>query len=194
MKNQTKPTSHFLGISLNSKLFSGLFNSIQKYLKENNIESVIELQNINSLHITLYYFGQNLDNVILFRLKNNLLELNKKENLFPIFIDELNFFEKKGQKYLYYLYPSKGKKIEEINSKLKQNYVSEVIDNDYPKYIPHMTLFKIKNFDLYQKHQEKISSIIKMYLKKIRQDNVFKSFNLFSVDSTLSPEKQTIVF
>ena len=194
MKNQIKTTSHFLGISLNSKLFSGLFNSIQKYLKENNIESVIELQNINSLHITLYYFGQNLDNVILFRLKNNLLELNKKENLFPIFIDELNFFEKKGQKYLYYLYPSKGKKIEEINSKLKQNYVSEVIDNDYPKYIPHMTLFKIKNFDLYQKHQEKISSIIKMYLKKIRQDNVFKSFNLFSVDSTLSPEKQTIVF
>ncbi len=189
-----KITSHFLGISLNNKLFFDLFNSLQKYLKENNLENVIELQNLYSLHITLYYFGQNLDNVTLFRLKNDLLELNKKENLFPIFIDELNFFEKKGQNYLCYLYPSKGKKIEKINSKLKQNYISEVVDNDYLKYISHMTLFKIKNFDLYQKHQEKILSIIKMYLKKIQQDNAFKAFNLFSVDSTLSPEKQTIVF
>lgn len=194
MKNQIKTTSYFLGISLNSNLFSVLFISIQKYLKENNIENVIELQNINSLHITLYYFGQNLDNITLFRLKNDLLELNKKENLFPIFIDELNFFEKKEQKYLCYLYPSKCKKIEEINSKLKQNYISEVIDNDYPKYISHITLFKIKNFDLYQKHHEKILSIIKMYLKKIQLNNSFKSFNLFSVSSTFSPEKQTIIF
>lgn len=187
-------TSHFLGINLNNKLFAGLFKSLQKYLKENNIEDAISLQNLSSLHITIYYFGENLDDATLSNLKNDLLTLNKKENLFPIFIDEVNFFMQEGQNRLCYLYPSKDRKIVEINSILKPKYLNKIVDNNYPKYIPHITIFKIKNFDLYQKHQENILAIIKHYLKGIRRDNAFKSFNLFSVNSTLSPEKYTIIF
>ena len=187
-------TSHFLGISLNTDLFIGLFKSLRKYLKENNIENAISLQDRSSLHITIYYFGENLDDATLSKLKNDLLILNKKEKLFPIFVDEVNFFMQQGQNRLCYLYPSKGKKIEEINSILKPKYFNKIVDNNYPKYIPHITIFKIKDFDLYQKHQENMLTIIKHYLKGIRQDNVFESFNLFSVNSTLSPEKYTIIF
>ena len=188
-----KTTSHFLGISLNNNLFSDLFKSLQKYLIENNTEDVIEFQDLSSLHITLYYFGKKLNSEILAKIKSELLELNKKNNLFPISIDELNFFKQENQNHLCYLYPSKSRKIKEINSILKQNYFSEVVDNDYPEYIPHTTLFKIKNFDKYRNHHKSILKIIKNNLEKIKEYNSFQSINLFAVNSLQSPEKQRIV-
>ncbi|MDD2483053.1 MAG: 2'-5' RNA ligase family protein [Candidatus Shapirobacteria bacterium] len=187
-----KTTSHFLGITLNNKLFLGLFNSLQKYLNENNIENAIELQNINNLHITLYYFGEKIDSKTLLKVKDDLLKLNKI--IFPIYIDKFNFFEKERQIYLGYLSPSKNKKIKEINSKLKSNYISDVPDNDYSRYIPHVTLFKIRDFDLYQKHSEKILKIINFNLKKIKINDSFKEINLYAVDSSFSPEKQVVVY
>lgn len=194
MKDQTKITHHFLGISLDQKIFFGLFNSLQKYFKENNLEDAVRLPNISSWHITLYYFKQELNNSILSKIKNNLLELNKKENLFPIFIDEIGFLKKRGKNYLCYLSPSEKGKLKEIYSATKQNFFSLIPDDNFPEYLPHVTIFRIKNFDLYQPHQEKILSIISTYIKDLQKNNAFVSFNLFSVNSTLSPEKYTIVF
>lgn len=190
MKNQTKPTSHFLGISLNNKLFSGLFNSLQKYLKENNLENIIELQNLSSLHITLYYFDKNLDSSILLNIKNDLKELNK--NIFPVYIDQVRFFQKDSKKYLCYLSLKKQNNLTEINSFSKNKYSNQVEDNINP-YIPHITLFKIKDFSLYKDHEKYILSIINTNLEGIKNTDIFKKFNFYTVDSSCSPEKQRII-
>lgn len=71
-------TSHFLGITLENKIFNELFSSLKEYLAENNIKNIIELQNLSSLHITLYYFGKKLDSQILANIKMDLKNLNKK--------------------------------------------------------------------------------------------------------------------
>ncbi|MFA7676424.1 MAG: 2'-5' RNA ligase family protein [Candidatus Shapirobacteria bacterium] len=144
------------------------------------------------MHITLYYFGKKFEIKTLLKIKNDLLKLNKK--IFPVYIDKFNFFEKEKQTYLYYLYPSKDKKLKNVNSKLKLNYINDVPDNDYSKYIPHMTLFKIRNFEVYKKYNEEILKIITSNLGEIKKNNSFKEINLYAVDSKFSPEKQIVVY
>lgn len=185
------PTSHFLGTTLNNKLFSGLFNSLQKYLKENNIENIIELQNLSSLHITLYYFGKELDSSTLINIRADLKSLNN--NIFPIYINQVHFFQKKSKDYLCYLSPLEIVKLSEINLTLKNKYLNDIEDNNY-SYIPHITVFKIKNFSIYKDHEESILSIINSHLEKIKTKNSFKEFNFYSVDSNHSPQEQKIIF
>lgn len=172
-------TSHFLGARLDEKIFSNLFGSLQNYLVENGIESAVEILNSSTPHISLYYFGKELDTETRAKIKTDLGELNK--NIFSIYIDKLGFFEKEGQKRLGYLFPSEKNNLETINSILNNNYKSEVPDNDYPTYIPHMTLFKIKNFAIYTKHEKLIESVIKMELEKINSIDSFVEFNLYEV-------------
>lgn len=186
-------TSHFFGLSLKNETFNNIFESLEKYIKENNLKKIIELQNISSLHISLYYFGKNISVSNLEKIKEDLVEINKKENYFPVYINQLNFFKRRDEKHLCYLSPSETKGLERINSKLKQRYISEVPDNDYPKYVPHLSLFKIKDNNLYPKHDDAITTIINKYLKLIKKVNTFNGFNLYSVDSNYSPEKQEII-
>jgi 2'-5' RNA ligase len=53
-------TSHFIGVSLESSKFTDLFVDLQKYFRGHDLEGAIELQNILSLHITLYYLERSL--------------------------------------------------------------------------------------------------------------------------------------
>jgi 2'-5' RNA ligase len=177
-------TSHFIGVRLDEKIFLNLFGALKSYLIENKIENAVEILNSSTPHITLYYFGKELDAETQVKINNDLEELNK--NRFPINIDKLGFFEKEGQKSLGYLYPSKNKNLEKINSKLKNNYVSEVPDNDYPVYISHLTLFKIKDFATYSKYETAIESVINKELKKIKSTDVFVEFSLYEVEENLA--------
>lgn len=186
-------TSNFLGLSLKREIFKDLFECLKKYLKENDLEEIIEIQNFSSLHISVYYFGKVITQANLEKIKIDLIKLNKKENSFPVYIDQFNLFERKGFKYLGYLYPSKDIFLEKINFMIKQHYISEVSNNEYPKYIPHITLFKIKDNNLNQKYIDSIVLIIHEHLKQIKKKNVFQQFNLYSVDSNYSPEKQEVI-
>lgn len=188
-----KPTSHFLGLSIKHEIFIDLFNSLEKYLKKNHLKKDVELQNLLSLHITLYYFDKKINVSNLEKIKEDLLNLNKKENLFSLYIDGFNFLERNNNKFLGYLYPSKNKNLEKIHLELIQHYMNEVSDNDYPKYIPHISIFKIRNTQQYQKHNNNLMLIINKHLKVIKMVDVFKTFNLYSVDSNYFPERQKVI-
>ena len=75
---------------------------------------------------------------------------------------------------------------------LKNKYLSNVEDNNH-SYVPHVTVFKIKNFLVYKDYEESILSIINSHLEKIKTKNSFKKFNFYSVDSSHSPQKQKII-
>ena len=184
-------TSHFLGITLKNKIFNELFESLKEYLAKNNIKNIIELQNLSSLHITLYYFGKKLDSQILANIKMDLKNLNK--NIFSININQVNFFQKNSKNYLCYLSPLETARLNKINLILKNKYLNNVEDNNY-SYIPHVTIFKIKNFSIYKDYEKDILSIINLHLEKIKTKDSFKEFNLYSVDSNHSPEEQKIIF
>ena len=46
-------TSHFVGLKINSHAFVNLLITLQQYLRENNLEQMIELQDIHSFHVSL---------------------------------------------------------------------------------------------------------------------------------------------
>jgi len=183
-------TSHFLGLTLNNSFLTELFNSLKKYLLENHLEKVIELQNLNSLHITLYYFDKEINSSVLLEVKGSLEKLNK--DISPIYINQVKFFQKKSKDYLCYLSPLEASKLSQINLNLKNEYPNTIKDNNY-LYIPHLTIFKIKDFFTYKNHKENILFIINSHLEKIKIKNLSKKFNFYSVDSTHSPEKHKII-
>jgi 2'-5' RNA ligase len=185
-----KITSTFLGITLKESLFKELFNSLKKYLKENNLEKSIEIQNSNSIHITLYYLDANLNKIILKNIKSDLLVLNKKN--ISVFIDSVKFFKRNQSDYICYLSPFKKDILEDINLSLKQKYKSKAMDNNY-QYIPHITIFKINNFLDYKSHKKNILKIIKKFISEINKTNFYDSFNLYAVNSNKSPEEQKII-
>lgn len=185
-----KSTSNFLGITLDKSKFKALFDSLNKYSKENNLQKIIEIQNQDSVHITLYYLDKDINKSVLKQIKDDLSVLNKKN--ISIFLKKVFFFKKENKNYLCYLSPNSIEELEKINLYLKQKYISNAIDNNY-KYIPHITIFKILDFSIYKQHKKNILKIINTFLSKNNKTNLYQSFNLYSVDSTKSPEKQKII-
>ena len=185
-----KSTSNFLGITLDKSKFKVLFDSLKKYSQENNLQKIIEIQNQDSVHITLYYLDKDINKSVLKQIRDDLSVLNKKNLI--ITLKKVSFFKKENKNYLCYLSPNSIEKLEKINLYLKQRYIGNAIDNNY-KYIPHITIFKILNFSIYKQHENNISKIIETFLSENNKVNLSQSFNLYAVDSTKSPEKQKII-
>lgn len=184
-------TSHFIGISLDSSVFVDLFVELQKYVKKNNIEGAIELQNPLSVHITLCYLDDSEG--LYSKLKEEINKLNDFYGDIQIKIKGFDIFKRDGLNYIYYLYPFKQQALVDINHKLKQSYPNEIVDNNYP-FNPHMTLFKIRKYQTYVSHKESIEAVIRRYLKIIQEKNVFKRFNLYAVNSEFSPQIQITIY
>ena len=81
----TSPVNSSLNSFISSfygTVFKDLFECLKKYLKENDLEEIIEIQNFSSLHISVYYFGKVITVRNLEKIKIDLIKLNKKENIF----------------------------------------------------------------------------------------------------------------
>lgn len=185
-----KTTSKFLGITLNQSILKTLFDSLKEYSKKNNLQNTIEIQNQNSVHITLYYLDKNINKSVFEQIQKNLFDLNKEK--VHISLNKVSFFNKEDKNYICYLSPHFPKKLEKINLYLKQKYTSNAIDNNY-QYIPHITVFKIINFSIYKQHEKNILKIVNTFCSENNKTDLYKSFNLYAVDSTQSPEKQKII-
>lgn len=72
-----------MGLSLKREIFKDLFECLKKYLKENDLEEIIEIQNFSSLHISVYYFGKVITVRNLEKIKIDLIKLNKKRKFTP---------------------------------------------------------------------------------------------------------------
>lgn len=184
-------TSHFIGITLKSELFVDLFKDLKKYFNKNNLSNIVVLQNLESVHLTLYYLDKSLDEKSLSNIKSDIKNLNQKPLEFSI-IDAVSF-QGDSTTCLVYLPPTKQEEMLLINDMFKTKYPNDVVDNKWV-YMPHITLFKVKNLEIFSKYESEIIDLVLQCLKKIKSINVSKSFNLYSVDSNISPEKQTIVY
>lgn len=183
-------TSYFIGTKITSRTFVNLFVSLQQYLKDNNLTSAIEIQDIHSLHITLYYFSKEILTYELDSLKKSISVLNSDNKNFRITAENFAYFKQDGIDYLCYITCSQTKKLEKINNQFSNQYKKDdIVDNQY-KYIPHISLFKVLNHNDFIIHKDKINSIIEKELKEIKDENVFDGFFLFAVNSKFHPEIQ----
>jgi len=181
-------TSYFVGLLLDNTKFENLFLNLNKYININNIQDTVLLQNKSSLHITLYYFKEDLDENEKNNIKADIKNIN--ENLSSIKICLINYFFIKNKKILCYLECSNKEKLKAINNYFSKKYMhSDVPENSY-SFVPHVSLFKIKNNEIFEQHQQNIEQIITKELRLINNSRLFESINLFMVNSQTEPEIQ----
>lgn len=183
-----KPTSHFLGICLKSNPYKKLFIELQEYFRKNKIIDAIEMQNILSLHITLYYLGPNI-NPIKTSLANNLSTLRK--NKLVIYAVNHAYFPKKAKNTICHLVPSNMEIMEKLNIKIDRKYhLHKIVENTY-SFVPHITVFRIIDHERFNTHKKNIDEIINKFLSKNKKVNTFNGFYLYEVNSKFKPEIQT---
>lgn len=182
-------TSIFIGILLDKSAFFNLFAKLNGYLKKNNLRDDIILQDVNSLHLTLYYLDNHLlkeeqekVQLLIGRLRKNLQNLKLN-------ITSFNYFYDQGKQNLCYFECNNDKRLTEVNKILKSNLPNSVLENTY-NFIPHITLFKIKDYLSFNKHKKNLEKILIDFSKEIGNGDIFKSVDIFKVDSTKEPELQ----
>lgn len=188
-----KATSHFIGVTLDPKLLADLFADLYQYLKDNDIRHSFEFYNPLSTHITLYYFDKDFTKIDRISIEKDILQVR---DLFPdinVTLNQVEFFHVEAREILCYLSPSIPNILNEINALFAQNYSNDVEDN-LQDFSPHASIFKIKNHQIFLEHKDNIMTIIKRYLLMVKGKNVYKSINLYSVNSKFKPEIQIIDF
>lgn len=188
-----KITSHFIGIKINSRAFVDLFVKLQQYLRDNNAEQAIKLQDIHSLHVTLYYLQKEILPQERDSIKNTTIVLNESHKDFVLTPDYVAYFKKTETDYVCYIACSQVQELNALNSQLANEYKKDQIPDNQHTYIPHISLFRIMNHKLFITHRDNINNIIEQILSDINNENLFQGFYLFEVNSKFYPEIQFVV-
>ncbi len=183
-------SSYFIGVLLDSSQFVDLFVKLQRYIEKRNLQNCLQLHNILSLHISLYYLEAKLDKETLATIIKDLSEISFQYKQLKISLSEIKYFENNLGKRLCYLDCSPEDELKNINKYFATKYKRNKILANQFNYIPHISLFNILDPKKYNTHKEQIDQIIKEELELINQTNIFKSFNIFKVNSFFHPEIQ----
>lgn len=102
----------------------------------------------------------------------------------------MNIFEKK----IAYISYDNFENLEKINNFLKSKFIdyNSIIDNSYSHFIPHTTLFKIKDYPKFLLYKNDIENIVVKNIEKIQNYDFIENFHLYAVNSTFTPELQVI--
>lgn len=111
----TESTSHFIGLSLPSDLFQILFDELSRYIEAHYIQDSVELQRLESLHITLYYLDDLIsDNEL--SLYEQFLNSTQRDGL--IHIQSMDYFHREDSPYILYLLPENTEHLYQMNDQL----------------------------------------------------------------------------
>lgn len=180
-------TSHFVWIELKSEVFSDLYREVWIYLKENDIEDIISFQNILSIHITLYYFEKDL-------CENDIKAIKNTSSSFvlnDISISGYTYFYRNEKEYLCYLWSQTVDNLENIRNIFHERYQRNDIEENTFSFIPHITFFKIQDFEVFTLHKDNIENIITSELEKIWNQNISsQNIYLYKVNSKFKEEIQ----
>lgn len=183
-------TSYFVGVLLDSSQFVDLFVKLQEYIEKSNLQKCIQLHNILSLHISFYYFEEELNKQTLATIIEDISDISSQYGQLNISLTGIKYFENNLGKRLCYLDCSPEKELRNINKYFTNKYKRNKILANQFSYIHHISLFNILDPKKYNTHKEQIDLIIKGGLELINQTDIFKSFNFFKVNSLFHPEIQ----
>jgi len=181
-------TSHFIGVKILPDMLADLFVKVQDIFKDD--PSVIEFQNPLSTHISLYYLPSSISSEKLIHIQNVLHECNQKKTTWSLTWSAY-FWETESPR-LIYLVPDNYDILSQLHHHLKSIFPEflEVLDNQYPDFVPHMTFFTIKDARKFSIKQKDVEKIISEELEEVKNKNVFGEIYLYKVNSRFNPEIQ----
>lgn len=177
--NTFKATSHFIAIPVSG--LDELFANLRKYIESNNLCSDITLNNSSTTHITLDYLDKEIDHNHVKSIINKSLQFLDGITISCCGIGSFN------NKIVFLDIISE--QLADANKFFISKITSEASERDLP-FKPHITLFTIKNPCIYKKHHHRIHKIISDSSYTLHLHRV----SLYSADSTLESELQTLIY
>ena len=184
-----KRTSHFIGFKLDSEAFVDLYVRIQQFLDENNIAACVELQNILSLHTTLYYFEAEIPAKDKTGIEDFISTLQNDGQKYTISLNGFEYFRRESKEEILYLKP-KNDSLPILHKQLATRFQRNGIVDDQYTFIPHITLLKIVDLLTFQKHRLQFEEIISQCLEEISSKDVCEGIHFFAAYSQGRPEIQ----
>ena len=183
-------TSYFIGVKLDSAQFVDLFIALQRYFQSHNIDQSVVLQNILSMHITMYYLDAGLGMDEETQLIDDASRLSIKYRDLSITELKVGHFGAKDDYRVCYLNCLPGGIFSEINQYLTGTYGHDHIPENQFEFVPHISLFRIVDVAIYQEHKDAIESLIGNHIKDIDVSTLAKDIRLYKVCSLYRPEIQ----
>lgn len=181
-------TSYFIWIELRAEFFSDVFVKIYEYIKKENIEDSIVLQNPLSPHITLYYLEKDLSEEDIISIKEDIATINSKQEIHLAWIDY--FFHWEDKSVLYFTVWT-SLTLKEYRNFFHNKYAKTNVENNRFEYSPHITILKILSSSTFEVHRINIETIIKEEQEKLKnQDTSTGGIYLYAVNSHFKPELQ----
>lgn len=156
-------TSQFIWLKLKVEYFTNIFIEIKKLLWDKEKE-ILEFQNPLSLHITVYYLPWKTTEIEEKEIKDIIEKFSQQK--IKISMKKLEYFWKK----IAYISYDNFENLEKINNFLKSKFIdyNSIVDNSYSRFIPHTTLFKIKDYWKFLLYKNDIENIIEKNIEKIK--------------------------
>ena len=184
-----KITSHFIWIELKAELFSNIFVKVYKYTKENNIEDSLLFQNPLSLHITLCYLEKDIEDNTKSDIKEYIKGFDINDSIKLSWFNY--FFRWEWNRFILYFISKTDLPLEEYRNNLHNKYNKDYLKDNSFVFSPHITFLRIQDSKVFEKHREKIESIINKELQKVSDlDCNTKGIFLYAVNSQFKGEIQ----
>ena len=182
-------TSHFVGISLDSAQFADMFIELQNYSIQHQLGTAMELQNVLSVHITLYYLEESLQEDQKAQLLADIstLSANKRAVVSGL---QGKYFGEPGKERVGYIGCEPNETLKAINEFFARRYNRTEIPENLLAFVPHISLFRIQDAEAFAAHKVSIDSIISAGLEKIDEAGLLKGLHLYRVNSWFHPEIQ----
>ncbi|MGP1583135.1 MAG: hypothetical protein ACTTH6_02835 [Candidatus Altimarinota bacterium] len=182
-------TSQFIGLKLKVEYFANIFIEIKDLLGDKEKE-ILEFQNPLSLHITVYYLPGKTTEIENKKIKDLIDNISQQK--IKISMKKLEYF---GDNIAYISYDD-FENLEKINNLLKSKFIdyNSIVDNSYNSFVPHTTLFKIKDYGKFLLYKNDIENIVVKNIEKMQNYDYIENFHLYAVNSTFTPELQVIIY
>lgn len=182
-------TSHFVGLKLDSSKFVDLFIRLQKYINEHELQDSIVLQNILSLHITLYYLDSHLDEYERLRLLQDIAKISSN-GLPDISKLKIDYFGEPDKERVCYLGCESNDTLTTINEYFTKQYQYSQIPENKLAFVPHVSLFRIQDSTAYSPHKIEVDKLINKTIIALGYSSLVEGLHLFQVNSIYRPEIQ----
>jgi 2'-5' RNA ligase len=183
-------TSHFIGISVDSGSFADVFINMQKYFEDHDLQHAVELQNILSLHITLYYLGSSISEAEKTQILNDISEVSSQHGILTISQLKSHYFGDPGKEQVCYLGGPQNKTLEAMNKFFAKKYNHSQIPENQLAFVPHISIFRINNAQAYAPHKAEVDALLHKNMQSIDHHSLLKNVRLFQVCSLFHPEIQ----
>lgn len=184
-----RATSHFVGLSLDSSRFVELFVDLQRYFKAHGLEGALELQNILSLHISLYYLESSISKKDQMQIMQDITQLSL-DGAVGVAQMEAAHFGEPGKERICYLSCPVDVRLKEINQFFVKKYNYAQVPENQQAFVPHVSLFRINDPIAYTPHKKEINELINGATASIHYDGLIECLYLFQANSLFHPEVQ----